>query len=66
MKTIEHLEKIIAYLSKSGLCNGFFNKAKNHLDTVSDYLQTSHIQTVLFALLLENFGQPVCIKVNQG
>ena len=57
MKILEHLEKINALLSEAGLCKKFYTKAREHINAASAFLNISQIQTVLFALLLEHFGE---------
>ncbi|MCL2128819.1 MAG: AAA family ATPase [Treponema sp.] len=59
---LSHFEKIISALSKNGLCGDFFQKAKISIAAASCFLETNQVQTVLFALLLNNFGEePVSV-----
>ena len=57
MKMLEHFEKIIANLSEKGLCDDFYINAKENLEIASAFLHVNQIQTVLFALLLDNIGE---------
>ena len=62
MHMLEHFEKIIALAGENGLCDSFFENAREHLDATSAILHTSPVQTALFALMLEHFGEnPVSI-----
>ena len=53
---LEHFEKIVAVLSKNGLCKDFYLHAKDSLKVISSYLETTQRQAALFAVLLDNFG----------
>ena len=53
---LEHFEKIVAVLSKNGLCKDFYLHAKDSLKAASAYLGTTQRQAALFAVLLDNFG----------
>ena len=57
MNIIGHLEKIILLSKGKGLTDIFFESAKEHLDASALILHTSPIQTTIFALLLEHFGE---------
>jgi len=62
MRTFETFEKIIALVKENGLCDTFFAVAQEDLDTAGKLLHTNSVQTVIFALLLEHFGDyQVCI-----
>jgi len=54
---LEHFEKIIALAGENGLCDAFFENAREHLDAAAAVLHTSPVQTTLFALMLEHFGE---------
>jgi hypothetical protein len=54
---LEHFEKIIALAGENGLCDAFFENAREYLDAASAVLHTSPTQTALFALMLEHFGE---------
>jgi hypothetical protein len=54
---IEHFEKIIALAGENGLCDAFFENAREHLDAAAAVTHTSPTQTALFALMLEHFGE---------
>jgi hypothetical protein len=57
MNMIEHFEKIITLAGENGLCDVFFENAREHLDAAAAVLHTSPAQTALFALMLEHFGE---------
>ena len=57
MHMLQHFEKIIALAGENGLCDSFFENAREHLDATSAILHTSPVQTALFALMLEHFGE---------
>jgi len=57
MNIIDHFEKIITIVGESGLCNKFFDTAREHIEAAGALLQTTPIQTALFALILEHFGE---------
>ena len=56
MKTFETFEKIIALVKENGFCDTFFMAAQEYLDTAGRLLHTNPVQTAIFALLLEHFG----------
>ena len=57
MNMLEHFEKIIAFAGENGLCNSFYEKAREHIDAAAEILHTTPAQTALFALMLEHFGE---------
>jgi hypothetical protein len=57
MKILDHFEKIIALAGERGLCDSFYDAAKDHLDAAASLLHINHVQTALFALLLERYGE---------
>lgn len=57
MKTLDHFENLIKLVKKHGLCNKFFFIAKSHIDATSKLLHTTPVQTTIFALFLEQFGE---------
>ena len=57
MNTLNHFEKINSLLEEKGLCDNFFLAAQEHIDAVSGLLHTSPVQTALFALFLDHFGE---------
>jgi len=57
MNMLDHFEKILMLVKENGLNDLFFQTAGEHLDAASALLQTSPVQTALFALLLERFGE---------
>ena len=56
LSILTHFEKIVAVLSKNGLCKDFYLHAKDSLKVTSAYLETTQRQAALFAVLLDNFG----------
>ena len=57
MNTLDHFERIIALSKENGFSDTFFEAAREHLDAVAGLLHTSPVQTAIFALLLEHFGE---------
>jgi hypothetical protein len=57
MKTINHLEKIVALAKEKGLKKSFFKEAKEHLDAVGTLLEITPTQAALFALFFEHIGE---------
>ena len=56
MNMIDHFEKIIELAKESGLNDAFFDSAKEHLDAVCGLMHITPVQTALFAIILERFG----------
>jgi len=56
MNMIDHFEKIIGMAKENGFNDAFFEAAKEHLDAVSGLMHISPVQTALFAIILERFG----------
>jgi hypothetical protein len=50
-------EQIRILAEEQGLSEGFFEKAKPHLETVTALLKINYIQAALFALLMERSGE---------
>jgi len=60
MKTInmlDHFEKIIKLAKEDGFNDAFFENSKVHLDAAAEILHTNTIQTAIFALILDHFGE---------
>jgi len=57
MNILKNFEEIISQAKEKGLCDDFFISSKEHIDTVSGLLKTSPVQTVIFSLILEHFGE---------
>jgi len=53
---IDRFEKIIELAKENGLNDAFFDTAKEHLDAASAMMRISPVQSVLFAIILEHFG----------
>jgi len=57
MNMLKHFERIIALAGENGFCDAFFENAREHLDAAAAVLHTSPVQTALFALMIEHFGE---------
>ncbi|MCL2042509.1 MAG: ATP-binding protein [Treponema sp.] len=57
MNMLDHFEKIISLVKKNGLNDGFFESAQEHLDAAASLFHTNPVQTVLFAILLDNYNK---------
>jgi hypothetical protein len=57
MKTLSHIEEIISLVKENGLSDTFFKEAQAHIDAVAMLLHTTPVQTVIFSLMLEHFGE---------
>jgi len=57
MNMLDHFEGIVKLLNEKGICEAFFETVQEHLNAVADILHTSPVQTVLFALILDHFGE---------
>jgi hypothetical protein len=53
---IDHFEKIIELAKENGFNDAFFEAAREHLDAVCGLMHISPVQTALFAIILERFG----------
>jgi len=57
MNMLDHFEKIVELINENGLCETFFKSAEEHLNAAAGILHTSPVQTVIFALFLDHFGE---------
>jgi hypothetical protein len=57
MNILKHFEKIIEFARENGLCDAFFEKAREDIDAAAAVLNISPVQTAIFALMLEHFGE---------
>ena len=56
MNTIDQFEKIINLAKEKGLCEEYLVEASEPLDFIGKLTSTSYIQTTIFAIILERFG----------
>ena len=56
MNIIDTLEKVIDLAKEKGLCDTYFMEAAELLDNIGKLTDTSPIQTTIFAIILEKFG----------
>jgi len=56
MKTIEIFERINELLKENGLCDNFFETAREYLDSAEKLFHTTPVQTTIFAVFLEHYG----------
>ena len=57
MNTIDKFENIITLVKEHGFCDTYFADANELLGDLGKLLGTNHVQTTIFALLLEHFGE---------
>ena len=56
MNTIDHIQEIISLVKENGIGDTFFEAAREHVNAVTEVLHITPVQTAIFALLLEHFG----------
>ena len=54
MNMLDHIEKIVSLSSESGISKSFFEQADVHLEAVAKVFQISHVQALLFSVLINN------------